>query len=566
MSCNSSITQNMGIVPGDEGMYVYVCNGQSVISQSDNNKYGLSIWCDDASGYVGINTAFSDDYYTAFLQPYQFEMVGVDTSINRLQLQSGQQTFQLRDSTDGTCKFVGWFRNALSWYSTSDCSISSNAITFRCVPASGNSQTYFRYGDPVKLQYQDGSDWYYIYYNASNRDFESQTSGGSTFRFTWLIAGTDGPLSLTPSKLYTLGQDSTGNPTCVEQTYACNTGNCVYGNDMCCGSLTSCQNLINQNAPVGTPCTNTTCPAGFLCTNGQCSHCDPTASPDQCPTGLTCVPIGDSQTQGLCWECGQNTPCSDPTKVCDLSNGTCVDCYGGSSCPTGQVCKNNTCTNCQTSADCTQGGTTKTAVCDNGTCVQCVQNSDCTYDSGYDTCDTSTNTCVQCLKNSDCPTYAPYCKNQQCLFCRDNKDCGDQVCSNGAGCVPCDTPGLTQTCNGDLPYCSNGKCVQCTDTSQCSSGYDCVENKCLLRGAPVGPAQQCFNNRMCPTGFSCVDNVCVTPEVPVVPLIPPTTGAWATWVALFGGNEAAAIAVAVLIAAVGLAIVIGVVYLIFRNV
>jgi len=111
-------------------------------------------------------------------------------------------------------------------------------------------------------------------------------------------------------------------------------------------------------------------------------------------------------------QCETKGDCTRPGTSCDFLVGRCAP-------------------SCDSTLDCRDG-----KVCDTsqGTCVQCLDNRECEQDGDSETRVCYLHRCLQCLENTDCTEgVRNICSIfQQCVECT-----GDQHCKDG---MHCDVP------------------------------------------------------------------------------------------------------------------------------
>jgi hypothetical protein len=114
--------------------------------------------------------------------------------------------------------------------------------------------------------------------------------------------------------------------------------------------------------------------------------------------------------------------CTEPTPICDESNGTCVACLDHPDCTEADAakCDGGECVPCDDSAQCAH--VPNAEVCDAGACVECTLGEEdaCT---GGKTCDLVAKACV------DVPAHSV----DNCEECTN-----DQQCVSGLRCIPMD--------------------------------------------------------------------------------------------------------------------------------
>jgi hypothetical protein len=204
-----------------------------------------------------------------------------------------------------------------------------------------------------------------------------------------------------------------------------------------------------------------------------------------CLPSNTCGCTADSQCAGQ----GAGVRCVANQCGCD----TAADCPVAPACAPNHVC------GCSTNADCADGGVYAATVCDvsNGSCVQCVTDSDCVAPNAT-VCDPSLSVCVPCRTSTDCASNG------------DGPTCGDLgQYTPGYGMCGCTTDSDC-TSRGGGPHCvSNGspydKCG-CTSASECATssyGHACTNpfNDGWLQCG-------CTTSADCPSGKSCVEAIC----------------------------------------------------------
>ncbi|HPB95804.1 MAG TPA: hypothetical protein PKW66_07810 [Polyangiaceae bacterium] len=211
--------------------------------------------------------------------------------------------------------------------------------------------------------------------------------------------------------------------------------------------------------------------------------------------------------------CKTSSDCAAPSAVCDVENGTCVQCLNDTHCDGGARCISNRCvapTGCTSSLDCVN--VPHAPICDPSSqnCVPCVGPEDC---SG--TADCIKNQCVPyhaCQTSLDCPPNQ-VCASLlgRCVECETDFDCPtDHVCL-GNSCevrTPCvsDTQCTPQ---GKLCDKSLGYCVECMTNQQCHEGHHCAQGVCRPDECDAGEST-CKSNAllMCdPQGHRWMDPV-----------------------------------------------------------
>ena len=213
-------------------------------------------------------------------------------------------------------------------------------------------------------------------------------------------------------------------------------------------------------------------PTGVNIEKCECAHpiienghlaCGPT----YCPTGTTCMPLGNC--------CKTEKVCGSLSTECCKDDETCID---GISCCTDDkpyLDANGNCVECTTNEHCMQT-TDSCGICSNGTCVAsdakcpqtmyCDENFACMCDVGYTTCSdseccSSSQTCVNGTKC--CSTETPYLDtNGNCVQCASDAHCGDGKTCNTT----------TYTCE-DKPDCNPSSISSCASDE--SNYKECIE-------------------------------------------------------------------------------------------
>ena len=246
------------------------------------------------------------------------------------------------------------------------------------------------------------------------------------------------------------------------------------------------------------------------CKDGVCVAIECTHSGD-CPSGKYCV-------DGFCINnvaCQSDADCVDPTPVCDLDSGLCVDCVPdcigkccgqdgcGAACDdncadTGQTCNDQSCECegvCQPDCagkQCGPDGCGETCApgcdpdqfCDGqGRCasVGCASDGDCTEPTPI--CDVGNRVCVQCLISQDCEVDQ-ICSGGLCAQeskCTDNGQCEmSQICLEGDCVAGCES---NRDCPGELTCLPdegpNGLCAECEQVGDCGAGQTCENFQCV---------------------------------------------------------------------------------------
>ena len=207
--------------------------------------------------------------------------------------------------------------------------------------------------------------------------------------------------------------------------------------------------------------------AGPACdvATGRCVPC--TATDDVCPDGRYCDDASHSCVPG----CRDDRACAGastadggtgPSRRCDRSSRTCVDCLASADCPAGTLCVGNLCVaGCTADSRCPTGQT-----CCSGACVDTLSN---------------TAHCSACDARCAVPNGSPVCLNGICTVGMCAAPFGNCDGDNGNGC---ETNTLTSTahCGGcgmacTVPAHATSTCVGGTCGFACVAGFaDCDGN------------------------------------------------------------------------------------------
>lgn len=144
--------------------------------------------------------------------------------------------------------------------------------------------------------------------------------------------------------------------------------------------------------------------------------------------------------------CESASDCSGESPVCDVGDGTCVECLAARDCSAGEICADEACV---APEECTSSRQCPGLVCDlaEGRCAECVTDTDC---GATERCDGA----------GVCQPRPPACAS-------------DRQCSElGLVCDP-----------------EAGECVECVADTDCDSGLRCVARACRPEALPddAGP-------------------------------------------------------------------------------
>ena len=253
-------------------------------------------------------------------------------------------------------------------------------------------------------------------------------------------------------------------------------------------------------------------PTGVNIEKCECAHpiienghlaCGPT----YCPTGTTCMPLGNC--------CKTEKVCGSLSTECCKDDETCID---GISCCTDDkpyLDANGNCVECTTNEHCMQT-TDSCGICSNGTCVAsdakcpqtmyCDENFACMCDVGYTTCSdseccSSFQTCVNGTKC--CSTNTPYLDaNGNCVQCASDAHCGDgKSCDTTTGtCVEEKADIETLCANGGGTIISASSGTFCQSKDDYMSWYK-AEEWCSSIGMTIPTMKE-----MCPSWDSNIGN------------------------------------------------------------
>lgn len=204
---------------------------------------------------------------------------------------------------------------------------------------------------------------------------------------------------------------------------------------------------------------NTGCPETNPCDGNPCDD-------DNLCTTDTCTPDANAAAGRVC----TNEAVDCGGKVCNPTDGSCVDCLDDTSCDDANPCTDGTCSETGTceyinnAADCDDGDAcTEDDVCADGVCsgipLVCPEGQECKAESGL------------CRAIDPC-TSDSECDNGE--FCDGAETCAtDGLCKGGA--TPCSAD---QICDD-----ADNRCVECLDDSHCPQGSRCADGDCRLVGA-----------------------------------------------------------------------------------
>ena len=305
---------------------------------------------------------------------------------------------------------------------------------------------------------------------------------------------------------------------------------CLVGSTACSAGGATCLETTKLQA------NGTACGVDSACLDGVCAACK---------NGVDC-PLADRPCKTGVIECGTGRP--ECTENGNAPNGT--------SCGSGQVCKDGACTAClagdscnpanpchEGTLDCTGGnvtckdsGRTKTAgtqcgsnkVCSpSGECVACVAGADCELPG--EACKAGKIECgsgaPQCLaagnqSNGKACGNGRVCRDGSCETCSDGTNCtpsnkchvGRLSCSSGSPvCMDMGTNAVNGTLCGTNQFCSNGECNPCTANASCSPGDLCKigRTSCETGTSQCRESDNAQNGKDCGGGRVCRDGNCV---------------------------------------------------------
>ncbi|MCP4606193.1 MAG: hypothetical protein GY847_37720, partial [Proteobacteria bacterium] len=355
--------------------------------------------------------------------------------------------------------------------------------------------------------------------------------------------------------------DCSSDDECTHSWYPLcdiDTGDCVacLGDEDCeAGLYCSVDKMRCELTGIGGGCDSSECSEmdGDLCTIPGCfgGRCAENAY-RVCP-GVVCDP-----STGDCFECSEDTHCSDPANPVCNEAGVCIECLEDSHCVDDDAFLCNT-VQCNTSFD----GTQTTGSCEVG------PEKNCTFPSPYSahpgtigTCNPETHECVQCLTSADCPSGGdPACIDNTCRHC--NPMAVPRDCPVGKSCNPIGGLGGTggffctecysdNQCGGGV-CTSMGFCTECQTNADCEDGDGdaCTKSRCdaitlngRFTGTCVGVPQadcvrppvchrmtgecaECNFDSECESGKICDFDTCAEPPPPSFQYAP--TGPWPDW-------------------------------------
>ncbi len=225
----------------------------------------------------------------------------------------------------------------------------------------------------------------------------------------------------------------------------------------------------------------TSCGLHLACLGGLCS----------CQPGGSCSVAGNPCQAGS-FSCGGGTP----------SCGNVQNLPDGTSCGTGQVCRQGSCVACSAGSTCLAGPClVGTLSCGSGS-SQCAnpqpaQNGiSCSADGGF-VCDNGS--CIACAAGSSCnPPGNP------CMV-------GALDCSSGVGVCASTIPAPDGTSCGGALVCLGGSCTTCVTGAACDPPTNACQVGSLTCGASpscVGPYSNAPNNKACGNGQICQSGNC----------------------------------------------------------
>lgn len=217
---------------------------------------------------------------------------------------------------------------------------------------------------------------------------------------------------------------------------------CILGRCEACRTNADCGAAAPVCYPADHRCRLSCVGDGAASCNGDAPICDATTGACVgCKTATDCpatAPICEPTTR-QCVACTQSSNCPAARPKCDLSSFECVVCIVSSDCPAGQTCDGDgrCIVKCTGDGQCTNPDRPKCNVTTGG-CVECLDATQCAKTPTTPVCDTNRGgRCVQCVTNNQCGDGgAPFCKDTECVQCRNENDCpANNKCEKGA-CVP----------------------------------------------------------------------------------------------------------------------------------
>ncbi len=255
-------------------------------------------------------------------------------------------------------------------------------------------------------------------------------------------------------------------------------------------------------ANVGRPCTPETaaddCAPGEICHGGYCAaSCEKN---EHCAYGYTCQ-------WGVC------TTCAWPRTRCDAEDtGLCFECFDDSHCSESDYCDIGAGWECIERCGGIGGGTKECGedqLCDEqagGVCVTpCTTSDDCVSDPDRPHCHPESGLCGACGHDDHCESeHLPRCdpSSRQCVACLDDADCADnpegRVCSpESSSCVACledaDCEGHE---DGPLCHVDLEICVECFQDADCPTATPICDPESHV-------CQGCDEHSDCPDGTYC---------------------------------------------------------------
>ena len=332
--------------------------------------------------------------------------------------------------------------------------------------------------------------------------------------------------------------DRCENGVCISDDMNCDdNNNCT--DDLCISGVCMYTNNTNMCDD------NNLCTIGDICADGNC-----TGTPKNCADGNLCTFDFCNGTTGLCVNTATiNSLCDDldPCTISDAcdSNGTCTgipkDCDDSNTCTndfcneTNGICNNeNNNSPCDDLDPCTFNDTCSNGVC-NGQSIICNDDNNCTTDRCFNGSCCFDPISIPCDDNDNC-TMNDMCVQMMCvgtqIDCSDSNECTmDECMSPGGTCrnlaitgldcddmnictfndscfngacqgIPTNCTSLDEECKIGVCNTINGMCqtMNVADGTSCSDMNLCTENDTCTNGICQGSLIDCSTGNICATG------------------------------------------------------------------